>query len=270
MDHLVGMLWNYNEADILREILEDAKTKVDTLFIADDESNDGSWEIIQDFKRENPNKVEFVRNKRIYRDKGQRQALLTEIKKRYKPEDTWVQIIESDIMILDTDIREALKNHAQHDLALSWQALNAIRDPGTWEEVDTYPNWTRPIKELMPKAHWMEFMLYTFRPLPRVNYNPDVWRPWPQGFGNYTSEPVKIGRKYPDSPLLAHYGYRGPTHFYLKFKAMGAGPFHSKYPSWDLRSVEGVNNTVSFFDGLWNSNGFSMSREGWKEYRGYD
>ncbi len=267
--NLIGMMFNYNEGDILAEVLEDAAKHVDTLFIADDESTDDSWNIIQDFSKRNPDKVEYTRRERNPKDKGQRQALLTEIQKRYKPEDTWVQVIESDIMILDTDIRKALERFAVHDIAMSWIALNAVRDPGTWDEFDTYPNWDLPIKEIMPKAHWMEVMLYTFRPLPGIEFNLDVWRPWPRGFSKYCgNKPVKTSNgKSLETPLLAHYGYRGPTHFYKKFKAMGAGNFHSKYKSWDLRSVESVRDTVSFFNGEWNNNPFDMSRDGWKGYR---
>jgi len=268
-DHLIGMLWNYDEADILEEILEDAILHVDSLFIADDESTDNSWEIIQSFQKKHPDKVEYTRHKRNPKDKGQRQALLTEIQKRYKPEDTFVQVIESDMMILDTDIRESLKTFAVHDIAMSWHALNAVRDPGTWKEVDTFPNWEIPIKKLMPKAHWMEVMLYTFRPLPKIHFNPDVWRPWPRGFSHYVGDkPVKTANsKSLYTPLLAHYGYRGPTHFYRKFKKMGMGNYHSKYPSWILRSPETVDSTVSFFNGEWNGNNFEMSRGGWKSYR---
>ncbi len=266
MTNIVGMFWNHNEADIVEETLTEAIKHVDSLFVADDHSTDNSLAIIESFAAKN-SKVEYVRSKRDNpNDKGQRQSLLTEIQRRYKPEDTWVQIIESDIMILDTDIREALNNWAQADVGMSWQTLNAARKANTWGEADTYPNWEKPIKEIMPYAHWMEVMLYTFRPLPKVHYDLDRWRPWPQGLGNYGFKEVK--RRALDAPLLAHYGYRGPTQFYEKFKRLGkTGGFHPKYKKWDLRSVESVSRTVSFFNGHWNGDVFPMSREGWVAWR---
>lgn len=265
MDTIVGMLWNKNEGDILEEILNAALPHVDSLFIADDQSTDNSWKIIQSFASKHQDKVEYIRNKReIKHDKGQRTALLNEIRRRYKPENTWVQIFESDIMILDTNIREAIKKFGVMDFALSWFTLNAVRSPNTWKEVDTYPKWKTPIKEIMPKAHLMEMMLYTFRPLPKLYYSP-LWRPWPHGFSNYSKgNPVKTVSRDINAPLLAHYGYRGPTHFYQKFKKAGMGDFHSKYKSWDLRTVESVDRTVSFFNGEYNGNkSFEMSRNGW-------
>mgnify|MGYP005827619945 CR=1 FL=1 len=265
MDNIIGMMWNYNEADVLEEVIRAALPHVDSLFIADDNSKDNSWEIIQSLKKMYPDKIEYIRNKRADpRDQGQRQSLLNEIRKRYKPENSWVQIIESDIMILDTNIREALKDFAQQDLGMSWQTLNAAREPGTWKEADTYPEWDKSITEIMPLAHWIEVMLYTFRPLPDLAYNLDTWKPWPQGFAKYSTGELTFGRRCLNAPLLAHYGYRGPTHMYLKNKHLDS---HRKYTSWRFDSPEVVEETVYFFNGIWNNGLFPMSREGWINWR---
>ena len=186
VDTIVGMMWNKNEGDILEEVIENALSKVDTLFIADDHSTDSSWDIIQSFG----SRVEYMWNKRDNpNDPAQRQHLLNEIRRRYKPENTWVQVIESDIMILDTDVKEAVKRYASKDIMMSWHCLNAVRDD--WTDHDTWPHWDTPITEVLPSCHWMEVMTYTFRPLPRVNYNQRSWRPWPQGFSYYAfGEPL--------------------------------------------------------------------------------
>jgi glycosyltransferase involved in cell wall biosynthesis len=270
-DKIVGMMWAKNEGDILEEILTSAVSKVDSLFIADDESDDNSWAIINDFANTHRDKVEYIRNKREKSsDQGQRNSLLIEIRKRYKPENTWVQIIEGDIMLIDTDIKDAIKGYALHDVGMSWQTLNAIRKPGTWKEADTYPKWDKPIKEVMPYFHHLESMLYTFRPLPGLYYNPWMWRPWPQGFSAYIGDkPLFSTRKTDNSPLLGHFGYRGPTHFYEKFKnhKSNINGFHSKYKSWDLRSIESVGNTVSFFNGQWTGNSpHELTRNGWLQF----
>lgn len=261
--HVVGMMWNKNEGDILEETIIAALPRVDSLFIADDGSTDRSWSIIQAMQAFD-SRIEHIQQKPNKNDPAQRQSLLDEIRRRYKPEDTWVQVIESDIMILDTDVRWAIENYADsHNLAVSWQALNAVRDPGTWSEVDTYPNWGPLITEIMPKAHFMETMTYTFRPLPGLNYQPGRWRPWPSGWTKYSKDPVMNKGRRPDSPLLAHYGYRGPTHFYKKYQSMGA--HHKRYLNWKLGSVEEVEKTVAFFNGDWNNprKTIEMSREGW-------
>lgn len=264
-DSVVGMFWNCNEADILEETLSEAIKHVDSLFIADDNSKDKSWEIIKSFAKNHSDKVEHIQNKRKDpRDQGQRQEMLEEIKKRYKPENTLVQIVESDIMILDTNIREAWADWARDDIAMTWQLLNAVRD--SWIEADTYPNWKYSIKKIMPLAHWMETMLYTFRPLPKLNYNLDTWRPWPQGWSYYSNKDIWQRRRSLVAPLLAHYGYRGPTHFYQKYKGKN---IQRKHPTWDNSSIDKVRESVYYFNGEWNRNvnTFQMSRGGWKSWR---
>ena len=254
--NIIGLMWNKNEGDILPFVIEAALKHVDSLYIADDGSSDNSWSIIQRYSKQLGH---FQRNP-TPTDPGQRQALLNVVKKRYKPEDTWVQIIESDIMILDTNIREAIKKFAVLDMAVTWQLLNAVRPVGTWKEVDTYPNWSENISKIMPLAHRIEGMLYTFRPLPMINYDASSWKPWPKGFSNYTNKQIKDTIKLIDSPLLAHYGYRGPTHFMKKFKNI-------RHAKWDTSSVERVEQTVPFFNGLYSSQSHEMSRNGWKKSR---
>ena len=267
-DHIVGMMFNHNEGDILEEIITKAIRNVDSLFIADDGSNDRSWAIIDYLSKKHKDRIEYTAKRdRNLRDKGQRQHLLDTIRERYKAENTWVQIIESDIIILDTDIKSAIREHSVHDLAMSWMCINAARKYGTWKEVDTYPNWDMPMTELMPYAHWMEFMLYTFRPLPRLHYA-DHWRPWPSGFSAYTDKQVKgsYGRK-PSAPLLLHVGYRGPSHFHKKYVGKWANDKHPKYP-WDVSSAKAVEDTCFFFNGQWNNNElFEASRKGWSAWR---
>lgn len=262
---IVGVMWNKNEGDILEEIIEAALPHVDSLMIADDGSSDDSWAIIKYMEGVN-DKIEHTQQEPSKDDPGQRQSLLDTVRSRYKPDNTWVQIIESDIMIKDTDVREAIKNHADpNDLAVSWHLLNAVRRPNSWADVDTYPHWDKSITEIMPYAHHMEVMTYTFRPLPKLAYTAGRWRPWPNGWSHYNNgDAVMSKAKKPDSPLLVHYGYRGPTHFYKKYKGMG--PYHTKYKSWRLSSPGEIEQTVPFFNGEWNGPACGpASRVGWQE-----
>lgn len=261
-DTIVGVMWNYNEGDILEEIIEAAvKTDINCLWIADEGSSDNSWKIIEAAK-ERHSKIEYVKCGRIKGDKGQRQHLLDEVRRRYKPENTWMQIIESDIMILDTSVRDAISRFAIDDLSVCWHTINCHRRD--WSGVDKYPNWEHSIKELMDLGSYMESMLYTFRPLPKLKYRKKPWRPWPQNFTAYTGNKLDVRAMHEDAPLLAHYGYRGPTHFYQKYKGMG--DCHSKYRNWRLTSVESVRRTVPWFNGEYVGKIVPVSREGWKVY----
>ncbi len=263
-EHIVGMMWNKNEGDLLPDTIASALEHVDTLVIADDGSTDNSWDVIQGFAAKHKDQIEHIQQKPDHADRGQRQSLLDVIRSRYRAEDTWVQIIESDIMILDTDVRRAIKDRGD-DAQVKWQLLNASPAPGPnrWAELDEYPNWSRPIQEIMTHAHKLEIMPYTFRPFKELKYDYGAWRPWPQGF---TKVPRGTVPSNDYTPLLAHYGYRGPTHFYEKYKDMGKR--HRRYAAWDCTSVESVNRTVYFFNNTWARYGFLMSRYGWMNRKG--
>jgi len=168
-------------------------------------------------------------------------------------------------MILDTDIREAWKEWAVQDIGMTWHLINAARQPGTWDEVDTYPRWDKSIKEIMPWGHWVECMFYTFRPFPGLFYNFDVWSPWPSGFQQYMNGGQLMNyRRGLNAPLLAHYGYRGPTHVLQKY----TGKKWRKYPTWDMTNKETIEKTFYYFNGQWNDkNMFKMGRDGWKGFR---
>jgi hypothetical protein len=252
-----------NIIDIISEIIENALPHVDSLFIADDGSDDGTWDKIMGAKFSHPSKIEHVQQEPSPDDRSQRESLIAKIRERYRWEDTWVQVIEGDMMILDTDIPKALEEHAVHDLAMSWQMMNAVRLPGTWDKVDTWPNWTAPIKEIMGHGHWMEVMTYTYRPHPELYFCPNRWRPWPMGWSRIVQGQVKTTRRKSSSPLLAHYGYRGPTHFYHKYKGIP----NRKHPDWDNSSMEAIEKTVPYFNGTWNGGAIEMSRKGYKKCR---
>ena len=260
--NIIGMMWNKNEGDILEEIVIDALPNITSLFFADDGSTDNSWETINSIKKRYSDKIEFIQRNPNRRDPGQRQALLDEIHKRYKP-DVWVQVIESDVMLLDSNVDDVIQNNSVDDIAVTWQVLNGVRKPGTWKEIDTYPNWNKSVKEIMPLAHRTECMVYTFKNLPDLYYT-ELWRPWPSGFSHYSKNKIDIDRREENSPLLAHYGYRGPTHFYKKYAKMGK--YHKRYRTWNLSSVESIEKTVPYFNGQWNRNAYLMSREGWTNW----
>jgi len=258
-DNIIGIMWAYNEGDIIRETIEDALGKVDALLVADDGSTDDTLDIIKSFG----SKLELIVDKSMVgRNQPHlwaRQYLLNEAKKRFNPNETWIQIIEADMMILDTDIRTALTRYAKNNVVMFWQTLNACRR--NWEGEDKYPNWDRSIKEVMPDCHWIEYMLYTFRPLEGIEFSWEP-KPWPRGFGRYNVKDYK--KKHTDSPLLAHYGYRGPTHYMRKYGHRGAT--HPKFKDQKIDTIENVLKTVPNFNGTWNNHlvdTHELSRKGW-------
>lgn len=257
---VIGMMWNKNEADILPQIISAAIPKVDKLYMADDGSSDASYEIMKHFQKLHPKVVVSIQQNPDKSDQGQRRALLAKIQEDYT-EDDWIQLIESDIMLLDTHPATAIVQHSIDKIAVPWHTLNAVRRDWS-KSIDTYPYWAIPLQELMPYGHWMEVMIYSFRNLKGLSYSQSVWRPWPAGFGAYTKNALGNAKRTENAPLLAHYGFRGPTHFNVKYKSHGK--YHRRYNKWRVDDIEEIKKTVSFFNGDWNSKGtMEMSRKGW-------
>lgn len=259
-DKIVGMMWNKNEGDILNFTISKALEVVDHLVMMDDQSTDNSYEIMQSFQ--NHPKVLHVAQSSPRKEK--KQALLNVIKANFDPKDTLVQVIESDITILDTDIRACWNRYNNNDAAMSWHLINAT-DPDMWQSEDgCYPHWEVPIDQKMTNGHWMEALShYTFRPLPGVGFMDDS-RPWPRGLGTYIKHDRM--RTLSDAPLLAHWGYRGPKHWFAKYSA-GPGSLHRKH-KWKIGSVEECKAHVPFFNGIWNvkRDQFHLSRVGWTKF----
>lgn len=255
-DSIVGMMFAKNEADILPLTITEAMKQVDSLFIADDGSTDGSWEIIQYYKQQYPNKVEYIQQAPVIGDQGQRNALLGHIRTRYKAENTWVQTIESDIVLHTHDLKAVIAKTNREDVSVNWHCMNAIRP--YWEGVHQfYPNWPESIRTIMPRFHWTEeFACYTYRPLPELFYSP-IWRPWPNGFSHYHTSNYKSTRrnkmKTAHVPMALHYGYRGPSHMMAKWNRMKIKPQNpNPKHGYDYTSLETLSATFTCFNGHYN------------------
>lgn len=258
--NVVGLMWNYNEGDILHFTISKALENVDYLLLADDSSTDNSFEIMRSFSGH----PKVLHVEQVPRNIEKKQHLLNIVKSKFDYTDTLVQVIESDITILDTDIRTTWDLYNNNNASMSWHLLNAT-DPEGWQNEDgCYPNWTVPVDKKMANGYWVEELShYTFRPLPGVEFVFDG-RPWPRGLARYVSE--NNMRTYSDAPLLAHWGHRGPSHAYKKYST-GPGSVHRKY-RWKMGSIEECKLTVPFYNGIWNNQKeqFPLSRAGWTAY----
>lgn len=254
-DVIIGCMWAKNEGDIIAQTIEAALAHpdIDGLLIADDDSDDNTWDVIKSYK----SKLLGCYRRRDHREVDRysekvwaRAFLMDEVRRRFGCNDSWIQIIESDIMVFETSIREMIEKIAVQDCIIYWQTLNACRRDWT-DGGDKWPNWDMPLQEIMPDCHWMELMPYTYRPLEKIYYDDGPRKPWPRGFTNYNVTMRKTKTEH--SPLLMHYGFRGPTHYAHKVG----------------KTVEEVLADNPFFNGTWNddqNHTYPASRRGWKNW----
>jgi glycosyltransferase involved in cell wall biosynthesis len=266
------MMFCKNEVDVLPYTLPAALKLVDSLFISDDGSTDGSWELLKYFKQQYPDKIEHIQQEPKWDDQGQRASLLTKIQERYKPQDTWVQIVEADMMLHTTNIHDEIAKGNRSNISVEWDILNACRP--FWEGVHNfYPHWPEDIQTIMSHFHWAEGLIYTYRPLPSLYFEP-VWRPQPRGFGVYFDKDPGYKRRprkrqeVSEVPLLRHYGYRGPTHAFTKYKN------HPNYiPGFINRhgdnytSIDTLMVTNPYFNGQYNRSKatYNTPEEAWSK-----
>lgn len=264
-EDIIGVMWCKNEGDLLKHTIPAALEKVDCLMIVDDDSTDDSWDVIKSFDSKleyavrRADKIEGKTPPRLFA----RQHLLEETRRRFGYKNTWIQIIESDTILLDTDVKAAIKDYARGDVMVPWQMLNVVRRKWTDEyDLPRIPD-NMPLHDYFDAAHLMEEMsCYTFRPLPKIRYEVRP-TPWPRGFSNYLPKNGPRRLKRADkNPLVFHYGLRSPTHYFHKRKGYPG----DKHAEWDVSSPESVRRTVPFYNGDWNDtcDTFSpISREGW-------
>jgi len=187
--NVVGVMWARNESDLLPYTLEKALKQVDTLLFIDNGSTDNTYDVAKSFKLEYCTRTaDILSGMKCHPDAAGRQHLLEEVRRRFGYKDTWVQVIESDSVLLDTDVRQVIKKFSIDDTAVIWHMLNTA--DGKY-------------------AYWYELLTYTFRPFPKLEYEKKRL-PWPKGFGAYTNG-QKWHHQEPDSPLILHYGFRGRT-----------------------------------------------------------
>ena len=108
-----------------------------------------------------------------------------------------------------------------------------VRKGGEWPpEFEMYPNWDRPIQEVMPHCHILEKAPYTWRPYDGVMFG-RKWSPVPRGLelhGPMMGGEWRVKRNVcrEDIPLWGHYNVRGRKHFDAKYGDRPSGRARSK------------------------------------------
>lgn len=209
-DRIIGLMWNKSEGDILNETLSSALPMVDDLLVADHMSSDNSWDIIQERRSE----FAFISQS----SHDPRQLLLDKAVEMYG-RNIWIQIIESYMINVDTDVRAEIDSRALFNgEVLWWVYVEAFRL--NWgPEDELFPNWDKSITEVMPLGMILEQCPLTFRPHSDVRFT-DRWRPWPAGLNGYMEKEQGLFSKKAwwrkQTPLFGHYNIRGHKHYSFK------------------------------------------------------
>ena len=186
-----------NEADIIQYTLTQTAQWATNVFVLDNGSTDGTWEIVQDLAKEEKKVVPWKQSFDPFY-KGIRGELYSQFKHVAKPGDWWCHRLDADEIYLSHP-GSFLKNVPSY---YDYVAKKSIDYVLTHEDVATidfekcsFENIVTKIKHILPQA-WVEKRFFRHKPNA-------VWK--------QNDEVVQLaGMTYPKTIPVKHYQYRSP------------------------------------------------------------
>ncbi len=204
---VVGILRVKDEADLLPEVLENVASGVEEIYAYDDDSSDGTLEILQahpavtHIEPFDPSFIHELQKTRILEQR---------VKERYpyQTEEVWVALLAGDLFWLNLNPTEA----ANLAVSKGCDLQNGVAiDFGRWQwddETDMWPNYPQSLRELCRWCNILEQLPVAWKV---ADYT--VWRrlPWPGGFKKRN---VGVTTEF---PFLEHQGKRSPKYHQWKY-----------------------------------------------------
>jgi hypothetical protein len=209
-----GLMLLRDEIDIIAQNLDHLLTWIDTLFILDMGSVDGTWDIVQDYARRDKRIVPFFSKPIVY-DDNLRCMLFAEYRSRFAPGD-WVMKIDADEFYHVTPPDFVKQRLSPGDTAahLQWYFFRLTRqEVADYESgrVDVTEDRKRPISD---RRRYYKISTYAE---PRLfRYRRTIQ--WPQN----ASFPFNAGFVSRHRIPIRHYPHRDPPQMERRFKLRAA------------------------------------------------
>ena len=186
-----------NESDIVANVIADASRWADRIFVMDNGSTDGTWEIIQTLKNSIvcPWKQDF----RPYTN-GLRADIFNEFRKEAKDGDWWCFKLDADEFYIDNP-RSFLKKIPKRYGLVAKKSVDyciTTEDIAEYQFTGNFLQDREHIKYVKPLC-WQEPRFFRYR-------NDIVW---PTGTDSHY--PAQCGKLFSNYILVRHYQYRSPV-----------------------------------------------------------
>lgn len=201
-----------NEADIVIETLKNALVFCDNIYVFDNGSDDGTWELVNALAQKEPRLIMVCQSNEVYRNQF-RNRVYNQFYQQFSQEDWWY-ILDAD-EILAEDPREKLskafkKGYQAMDV---WQAQFYF----TEKDLENYPKEDKNAfisqRRKYYRINWREARFF-------LN-DPNQY--WPEDASGRI--PKRCKRNAPFAPICKHYAERTPEQIAMRNKIRRANPY---------------------------------------------
>lgn len=212
-----------NEADIVGYVLKEAEKWADKIFILDNGSTDGTWELIQSMKNDI-----IIPWKQYFGEyhNGLRADVYNQFKYVSKPGDWWCFKLDADEVYAENP-REFLPKISKKYQMVAKQSIDYII---TKEDIEEYGFSEDAIKNISFQKYyrpicWSEGRFFRYRK--GLKWNNDK-------FSHY---PKHIGVQAPQTILVRHYQYRSPKQMQMRLDIRNNTAVKKAGLSWKGKEV---------------------------------
>ena len=190
---IFGIMLVKNEKDIIRFCLEDSLRWIDKMFILDNGSTDGTWEILQDMESERI--VLWKQDFSPYR-RSMRRDLFMHFRDEAQDGDWWYHADADEFAVDDPRaFLEAVPSKYQVVFKKSIDYQITKEDVGEYEFSNDFSIDRQFLNYINPGC-WTEIRFFKYR-------KGLEWSP-------LHDRPNRLGRWYPNPVIMKHYQYRSP------------------------------------------------------------
>ena len=201
-----------NEADIIMETLHNALRFCDNIYIFDNHSTDGTWELVTELAQKDSRVVIAERSAEVYKNQL-RNRVYNQYNQLFSADDWWY-IVDADEIVLE-DPRPMLQeaNRKNCYWMRVWQAQFYFTD----KDMQNYEceDKNQPVTERRRyyKVNWREARFFRNDPQ-------EIWSESVSG-----RIPQRCSKVYGPSPMCCHYAERTPEQIKRRIECRKSNPF---------------------------------------------